>query len=249
MSLNDSGSARHAELNLDSQKLVITFSSRIHGNMSLAYGDTTHALDNRKNFLNNLDIDYRDLICAQQVHTSNIKYVKEDDRGKGALSSNSAIKATDAFITDKKNVPVAVFTADCLSVFLYDPLTPAIGLVHAGWRSSKENITDKTIKLMHKQFNTKPCELRVILGPSMRSCCFEVSGDFSKIFPKDVSRRGNSYYLDLVAANKREILEKGVKEANITDSGICTFCRNDQFFSFRKEGESCGRIMSVMMLR
>lgn len=242
-------SALESILNIDSQKLIVAFSSRMHGNMSLAYGDTTHALDNRKNFLSSLDIDYRDLICAQQVHTSNIKYVREGEIGKGALSNEASIKATDAFITDKKNVPLAVFTADCLSVFLYDPLTPAIGLVHAGWRSSKENITDKTIKLMRKQFNSKPYDLRVILGPAMRSCCFEVAEDLFEFFPKDVSKRGNSHYLDLAAANKREILENGVKEVNIIDSRICTFCREDQFFSFRKEGESCGRIMSVMMLR
>lgn len=244
-----SKSALESILNIDSQKLVIAFSSRIQGNMSLAYGDTAHALDNRKNFLSSLDIDYRDLICAQQVHASNIEYVREGEMGKGALLNETSIKATDAFITDKKNVPVAVFTADCLSVFLYDSLTPAIGLVHAGWRSSKENITDKAIKLMRKQFNTKPCDLRVILGPAMRSCCFEVAGDFSKIFPKEVSRRDGRYYLDLAAANKSEILGNGVKEVNIIDSGICTFCGNNQFFSFRKEGKSSGRIMSVMMLR
>lgn len=110
--------------NLNFPGVIATFSRRIDGNMSLKYGETRDSLNNRKNFLQNLGIDYRNLVCAKQIHSSNIEYVTSQYIGKGALSYDTAIENTDALITDKKNIPLAIFTADCLSVFLYDPQNP-----------------------------------------------------------------------------------------------------------------------------
>jgi hypothetical protein len=234
---------------VDSNKVLCAYSSRYFKNMSLSYGDTKDSLYNRNNFLTSVGIDYRDLVCAKQVHGDNIRHIKEEDRGSGALSYDTAIPDTDAFLTDRKNVPLAVFTADCLSLFLYDALQPAIGLIHAGWRSTQKNITAKAIKLMQELFATNPASLYVGFGPAIRSCCYEVGLDTGNLFPQDIINRNNRYYLDLVKANKKQALDSGVKEANIFDPEICTSCRNDEFFSYRKEGKDCGRIMSVIMLK
>lgn len=196
--------------------------------MSLCYGNAKGALENRKTFLKDLGIDYRDLVCAKQVHGSCVRYAKEEDKGKGALVYDTAIADTDALITDEKNLPLAIFTADCLPVFLYDPITPAIGLAHAGWRGTKENITAKTIKLMQQEFNTQIENIQLGFGPAIRDCCYE---------------------LDLTGLNKKQALDLGVKEANISDCGICTSCRNTELFSYRKEKDTSGRMMSVIMLR
>lgn len=228
---------------------ISTFSPRLFQNMSLFYGNTRKSLTNRRNFLSTLGIDYRDLVCAKQIHSNYARYVKEGDRGKGALSYDSSIADTDALVTDKRNLPLAVFTADCLSIFLYDLTTPAIGLIHAGWRSAKENITANAIQLMQEKFNTKTLDLYVGFGPAIRDCCYEVSQDFNDFFPRDIIERNNRYYLDLVRINKRQVLDSGVKEDNILDSKICTCCRNREFFSYRKEGKTCGRTISVIMLR
>lgn len=229
--------------------LTCAFSVRVNGNMSLSYGDTKDSLLNRNNFLSALGIDYQSIICAKQVHSSNLKYVRQADKGKGALSYESSLPDTDGFITDKKNLPLSIFTADCLSIFLYDPQTPAIGLIHAGWRSSKENISSKAVKLMQQEFNTRPERLYAAFGPSIRSCCYEVSSDFNNFFTHGLSKRNGSYYFDLVKINKEELLALGVKRENIFDPKICTSCRNEEFFSFRKEGKCCGRLISVMMLK
>jgi hypothetical protein len=189
------------------------------------------------------------LVCAKQIHSSNIKYVKEEDRGRGALSYDSSIADTDAFITDRRNIPLGVFTADCLSIFLYDALTPAIGLVHAGWRSTKEGIAAKTIALMQKEFNTRTENLSVAFGPCIRSCCYEVQEEFKNSFSFGLILKNGRYYLDSAAINKKEILDSGVKENNLFDPGICTLCRNTEFFSYRKEGKSCGRMISLAMLK
>jgi YfiH family protein len=217
--------------------------------MSLYYGNTSEALDNRRNFLSSLGIDYRDLICARQIHGNIIKYVTEDDKGSGANAYGGSIPDVDGFITDKKNVPIAVFTADCLSVFIYDPKTPSIGMVHSGWRSSKENIVSKAIKLMQERFNIEPKNLHAGFGSSIRGCCYEVSKDFKDYFPQALVEKDGKLYLDLASINKEQLMNAGLKEENIFPPQVCTFCHNDEFFSYRKEGIACGRMMSIMMLK
>lgn len=230
--------------------LLCAFSARISGNMSLSYGNTGNALENRKNFLKGLGIDYRGLVCTKQVHGSLTRYIREVDIGQGALSYAHAIPDADALITDKKNVPLSIFTADCLSVFLYAPKTPGIGLVHAGWRSSKENITVKAVQLMQEKFNGQVEDLYAGFGPAIRDCCYEVGGEFTDFFaPEYLIKRDSRYYLDLAGINRKQLKALGVKDKNIFDSKICTSCRNEDFFSYRKEGIGCGRMMSVMMLQ
>lgn len=230
--------------------VVCAFSSRICGNMSLFYGNTGNALENRKGFLKELNIDYHSLVCAKQVHASTVRYVRQPDKGKGALSYEDSIPSTDALITDEKNVPLSIFTADCLSIFLYDAKNHCIGLAHAGWRSSRETIAARTVKLMQEEFNTATGDLYAGFGPAIRSCCYEVGEELAGSFTSGcVIKRGRQNYLDLVEINKRQLLAEGVRDKNIFDSKICTACRNAEFFSYRKEGAGCGRIMSVMMLK
>lgn len=235
----------------NNQYVVSSFSSRKHNNMSFVHGDTNGALGNRITFLGELGIDYRNLVCAKQAHSDNIVYASQRDKGWGALDYNTSVEATDAFITDIKDVPLAIFTADCLSVFLYDLKTQnkSIGIVHAGWRSTFAGITGKAISQMKEKFKTKPEDLSVGLGPAMRACCYAVGKEFSSTFPEHVVERNGRYYLDLIEANKKQAQEAGVDEVNIFDSGICTSCQNSDFFSFRREGKSCARMMSVIMLK
>lgn len=230
-------------------KVIYAFSNRAQGNMSLCYGDTKKSLDNRKGFLQELGIDYRDLICAKQVHGNRVRYVREGDRGKGALSYDTAISGTDGLITDRRRLPLAIFTADCLPVFLYDPKAEAIGLAHAGWRSTKERIAETAFQSMQDEFNTQAKDLCIGFGPAIRSCCYAVEEEFSDFFSDGIIKRDNHYYLDLIQINTKQLLALGVKQENIFDSRICTFCSNKDFFSFRKEAENCGRMMSVLMLR
>ena len=234
---------------LADNNLICSYSRRQMDNMSLSYGDTQNSLDNRKRFLSGLGIDYRDLVCAKQVHASYVSYATEAHKGSGALTYDNAIENTDAFITDKPGVPLAIFTADCLSVFLYDPNTRSIGLAHAGWRSTRENIIGKTVNLMQKEFGLQPLDLQVSFGPGIRGCCYEVDDDFSGYFPSTVIRKDGRLYLDLAATNKKQAVACGVKAENIFDPTLCTFCKADDFFSFRKEGQACGRMMSVIMLK
>lgn len=234
------------KFNLNS--VVAAFSTRADGNMSLCYGDTKNALEDRKKFLNNLGIDYRDLICAKQVHGNHVEYVTDAHKGRGAKDYESSFANTDGFVTDQKNLPIAILTADCLSVFIYDPKRPAIAILHAGWRSTEKNICAQGVKVMQERFSSQPENLLVGFGPSIRSCCFEVENDFKSNFAFGLIKREGRTFMDLALINKKQLLDCGVKENSIFDSQICTFSDNN-FFSFRKEAESSGRLISVMMLR
>ncbi|MBP7215960.1 MAG: peptidoglycan editing factor PgeF [Candidatus Omnitrophica bacterium] len=231
------------------QDLVCAQSSRYYGNMSLSYGQTQHSVRNREQFLHELGIDHEQLVCLKQVHGSSIQHATGAMRGRGALHYDTALDSTDGLITNESSVPLVVLTADCLSVFIYDRKTPAIGLVHAGWRSSRECIVKKAIALMQERFATDVKMLLVAFGTCLQQCCYEVKTEFLDFFPKQVTKRNQSYFFDLAAVNKFQLQEAGVPVENIIDSGSCTGCLSEDCFSFRKEGSSCGRMMSVMMLR
>ena len=162
--------------------VIAAFSKRQDGNMSLSFGDTRDSLENRKKFLAGLSIDYRNLITAKQIHGKNVEYVTRDNRGSGALDYESSVSDKDGFITDQRGVPLSILTADCLSVFIYDPRWPAIAILHAGWRSTEQNISQEGVRAMQNKFNSQTEDLLVGFGPSIRSCCFEVEKDFKSNF-------------------------------------------------------------------
>ncbi|MDD5432336.1 MAG: peptidoglycan editing factor PgeF [Candidatus Omnitrophica bacterium] len=230
---------------LENQILVCATSNRQHGNTSLFYQNIEHSLDNRKGFLETLGIDYRDLVCAKQIHSNKVVYVTEEDRGKGALTYDSSIPDTDAFITDIKKLPLAIFTADCLCVSLFDSSRPSVGIVHAGWKSTKENIVLETIRLMQEKFDAQPKNLSASFSPAIRNCCYEVGKDFGGA----LIERDGRFYFDLIKANKEQLLAAGLSSGNIFDSGICTSCRNNEYFSYRKERDKSARMLSVIMLK
>jgi polyphenol oxidase len=232
----------------DEPGVVSAFSLR-PANMSLNYGLTQGAIDNRRDFLGCFGIDYRDIVSAKQTHSANVRLVDKKDKGSGALSYAGAIADTDAFVTCEPNLPLAVFTADCLSIFLYDPENRAIGLVHAGWKGSRDEIVVKTVALMREKFNTKPLDLLAGFGPSIRQCCYEVGSEFRDYFILGLQKKGSRYFLDLTGINRKQLLDSGLREENISDRGRCTSCFNAEFFSFRKEPLGCGRMISMIMLK
>lgn|GEM_PF-504657 len=158
------------------------------------------------------------------------------------------IPLADAVIARDVHVPIAVRTADCLPIFVYDPRQHAIAVIHAGWRSTQKRIAAATLSLMKKRFGTRVQDVRVALGPALRSCCYEVGKEFIHYFPQDVVRRQGKLFFDLVAANKRQLTTLGVKPSHLRDSRACTVCQRG-FASYRKDGEKATRMLSLMVLK
>lgn len=218
-------------------------------NFSFRHGVPADVLANRSNFLGYLSINYKDLVCLKQVHSGNVIHAGEDARGRGADSYESAIDDTDALFTDKKNIPLAIFLADCLGVYFFDPEKKVIALAHAGWRGSKAGIVNNLIKDLIRCFGCRPEDLIAAFSPAIRSCCYEVGASVAALFKSAVIKRGEFFFFDLIKENRQQLLSLGLKDKNIIDCQICTSCRNAEFFSFRKEGENAGRAMAVMMIK
>ena len=195
---------------------------------------------NRDGLCRLLGIERSNLIIPRQEHGGEVILVDDNNLGNSFFC--------DALLTLKPRVALGVLTADCLSLFLYDPEHAAIGIIHAGWRSSSLKITKKCIEAMKENFSTRPESLRVAIGPGMRNCCFEVKEDLLNYFPGYINRKEGRLFFDPVAANLGQLSHLGVKEENIIDSGICSSCHNDNFFSYRREGNSAGRMISLIML-
>jgi YfiH family protein len=164
-----------------------------------------------------------------------------------AAGSSRGCPDADAVITNQKNLPIAIRTADCVPIFIYDPIHQVIGLAHAGWKGTHLQIAVKALQQMEDKYSSKCYDLKVVLGPSIRSCCYQVGEEFKEYFPKDIVHRNEKLYADVVGNNKKQFLKAGVREENITDSGLCTHCSPD-YFSFRREGAKAGRMISLMML-
>ena len=185
--------------------------------------------------------DIAQVFWRQQVHGDNIIWAKGEP-GDCRLHPDA-----DAFVTNQIGLPIAIRTADCVPVFIFDPVKKVAGLVHAGWKGTAQRIAEKTVHKMEALFNCWPRDLKVVLGPAIRSCCYQVGPEFQQHFPNDVSEREGKLYLDMMAANQRQLIRTGILKENILDSSICTACSTD-CFSFRREGEKAGRMISLMVL-
>jgi YfiH family protein len=187
-----------------------------------------------------LGIKNENLVIPNQLHGGDVEVINCKNFRKEIF--------TDALITNQINIALAVLTADCLPIFLYDTINKAIGIVHAGWHSTKQEIVKNCISRMQKEFATRPHNLKVALGPGIRECCYQVKENLLGYFPKHIFQRDNYFFLNLLKANLEQLSSLGVEKGNIIDSGICSSCRNNEFFSYRREGGSCGRTISVIML-
>lgn len=183
----------------------------------------------------------KNLSKNQQIHSD---IVNKKDK-----SNFSEIIDGDAIITDEKNIPLMILTADCVPVVLVDTKNKAVGLAHAGWRGTYAKICEKTLDLMKKEYNTSSKDVVAIIGPSIGSCCYEVSSDLVEKF-KGVFTENNDFYfvkddknyLDLWKVNEITLKSAGVLEENIINMEICTSCNSDRFHSYRKHVQTPKRI-------
>jgi YfiH family protein len=261
--VNDSGTL--TEFFPEADGIVAAVSTREGGvskapyesaNMGLHVGDDPAVvLENRRRFCSELGIDSNDLVCAEQVHGNRIAVVTEADRGSGATSAEDALPAVDGLLTDVPGLPLAIFTADCVPVFLYEPTKKVVGLVHAGWRGTASRIAQALVAALEEQFCVDASLCRAALGPSAGPCCYEVGDDVVTAFEENrlpVERilvaggRGKSH-LNLWEANTLQLERCGVPRQNVSWMKQCSVC-SDAFFSCRRDGAVTGRNISVLMV-
>ncbi len=191
-----------------------------------------------------------------QIHEENVVRVTTSEKGKGAFAYEEGIPRTDGLITDLRRVPLGVYTADCVPVFLYDPARPAVGVVHAGWRSTVRSIVERAVGMMAAEFGSDPNAIHAAIGPSIGQCCYEVGRD---VFDEFHSAFGyadslfkktgrDKWHLDLWEANLRQLLTCGIRGDYIFTHRICSYCNSHEFSSARKHGTRAGRTLSFIAI-
>lgn len=180
-------------------------------------------------------------VMMNQEHGDRIHVIRDGER---AVSG-------DGIIIIERNVAGIIKTADCLPVIIAAPGLPMAAIVHAGWRGTVGKISLKAVRKMVELGAAKE-GLIVLMGPSIGPCCYEVKEDVYSAFnnggfPERVFRRaGISTYLDIREANRELLRREGVKE--IYDAGLCTYCSDGRFASYRR-GERSSRQINFVSLR
>ena len=239
-------------------------------NLGFTEWDTReNVLENRRRFQAALGAPDHTLVSLRQFHSDVVRLFDaappEPCRG-------------DASATDRHGLLLAVQTADCVPILLADTRRRVVAAVHAGWRGTLRRIVQKTVGRMRMEYGTRPEDLVAAIGPAIGGCCYEVgtevARDFSSQFAQaeewfDELRTGEepnplqwlnmmppghqpppkNVRLDLRKANRAQLLDAGLSGKNIFVSDLCTACRSDLLFSYRKEGPQSGRLMAVIGIR
>ena len=214
------------------------------------------SLDNKTNIKKNLQIvrkkisnKAKHIFLLNQVHSNKFIFIDEKFKNKNKPSA-------DAVITNQRNLPIAVLTADCAPILIYDDKTKMIAAIHAGWKGAFKGIIDKVIKFMIK----KGCKLEnitAVIGPSISSKNYEIKEDFKRKFIKKDKKnyiffknKKNRLYFDLTSYIYSSL--KKIKITNIDVLNIDTFDIKNKFFSARRalklKHNDYGRNISIIML-
>ena len=169
------------------------------------------------------------LLTAEQIHGDKIaiacRVEAERRRVDLAPTSDKEFAGCDGFITNQRGIALGIHVADCCAVYIVDPTTPAIGLVHSGKEGTALGIAGKAIQRMKETFDSNPANMIVQLSPCIRPPHYEID------FAADIVEQCRSL---------------GVKE--IHDSGVCTACHLDIYYSYRAEKGKTGRMLAVLGL-
>jgi YfiH family protein len=148
----------------------------------------------------------------------------------------------DALLSDSPGQFVGVKTADCLPILLVDERHRTVAAIHAGWRGTVTGVCLSSLKAMAERWDTKPEDLHAAIGPGIGPCCFEVGPEVAIQFGEPFRRTR----INLEQANRRQLVAAGLAPEHIYTLGLCTFCHGDEFFSFRRDREKAGRMVSVI---
>ncbi|MCU6768558.1 peptidoglycan editing factor PgeF [Barnesiella propionica] len=227
-------------------------------NLSPYCGDNpARVKKNREQLASVLNITPDRLITPFQTHGNRIFCLDSNFFLLNSENKEKQLLGIDSLITSCPRTAIAVSTADCVPVLLFDPVNKVIAAIHAGWRGTVSHIVSKTIEEMKIRYNTTTENLFAAIGPSIGPEYFEVGDEVFEAFRNAGykmeyiagKRIGNKkYHIDLWGANTEELLTAGLSPDHINVSGLCTYSHNDKFFSARKLGISSGRILTGIML-
>lgn len=250
------------------------FSTR-RGGVSTVYGnpsdlnlgwtkedDPTLVAENRRRFVRLVagEAERTDwnLVTVRQVHSNAVRVVG-DEALTGSLETpeGKAVLEGDGLMTHVPGAMIAVGTADCVPVLLVDTRLRAVAALHAGWRGTVAGIAERGVQAMRDEYGSYPEDLIAAIGPSIGACCYAVGDEvrtaFTACYPyADALFRnaGATQYVDLWEANRRQLLDAGLRVEQIAVVGECTACAHDEaglrYFSHRGQHGVAGRMLSAV---
>jgi len=188
------------------------------------------------------------MVFARQVHGATATLVAAEDRGRGRAAEDDAVPATDILVTTSRGVTLVILVADCLPLALVDPAAHVLATVHAGWRGTATGAAPAALRAMER-CGARPERVRAFLGPTVAPDRYQVGPEVVRALsdavgpdaldPAAARPDGPVHWLvDLVAANRQQLLRSGIRPGHITESGLTT--ADAAFFSDRAE-RPCGR--------
>lgn len=210
----------------------------IHGFFTKESPSHTFTGKDRAAFLEAFSL--QDLVVMDQEHGDEVHVIKNGERPEKG----------DGVLLIERNVAAIIKTADCLPVIIVEPDYPMAAIVHAGWRGTAQKITQKAVSKM-VSLGARKEKIVALLGPSIRSCCYEIGEEVRDIFREKgfservFTKKNNSVNLDLRQANRELLAAEDID--HIYDIGLCTFCRNDIFASYRRGERSIRQINFVSL--
>lgn len=235
------------------------------GGVSTGLLDSLNLGENRGDSEENVRENYRRVFGAlglpeqkpcftKQVHENVVRIVTEADRRE--LFSPFLYEA-DGIVTNVKNLPLFCFTADCVPVLLCDPDAGVAGAIHCGWRSTAKDILGVAVSKM-TEIGATAENIRAAIGPGIEMCCYETGTDVPEAIEKllggdcedvffAVGDTGK-FMVDLKEADRRRLLQLGLKSENISVSDECTSCNSDKYWSHRKTKGERGSQAAVIAI-
>ena len=244
------------------------FSTRLGGvskehlysmNLSFARGDREENVrENFQRIAHAVGFEAEKMVFTHQTHTTNVRKVTEEDWGKG-FSKERDYRDVDGLITNVPQTVLTTFYADCVPIYLVDPVKKAIGLCHSGWRGTVGKISHMTIARMQEEYNSDPKDILAAVGPSICQNCYEVSGDvidqfqdsFHEKYWKELfyQKENGKYQLNLWKANEIILEEAGITKEHISVTDICTCCNPQLLYSHRASKGQRGNLAAFLMIR
>ena len=185
---------------------------------------------------NNIKNKEKNIASCVQIHSNHVKYINEA----------GLYKNTDGLVTHmNNNIYLVIQTADCVPIFMLDSIKGLIGLVHSGWRGTSKSIISSAISIFSDYGSSKD-DIKIYLGPSIKSCCYEIKEDVAKYFNKKfIIKNNQKLFLDLESKINNDLSKIGIKHDNIFISNICTY-ENKIFCSYRRDYDKAGRMYSII---
>ncbi len=216
-------------------------------NVSYSVADDRAAIgENRARCASALGLTSTRIVCAGLVHGTRTARVEAGD-GTPLPDGSRVVQDVDVMITSTPGIGLLITAADCLQVLLYDPLTPAVGIAHAGWRGLAGGVLTAAVAAMGAHFGTVPARILAGIGPGLGPCCARFSDPMRELPPWFAPYIHDSH-VDLWSAARDQLVGAGLALAGIDQHAICTVCERGRFFSHRGDQGRTGRFAAMVTL-